>query len=191
MAKPSRNAIVALTVTGVVVGMVGLSFASVPLYRLFCQVTGFGGTTQKAAAPTATPAAGARVIRVTFDSNVSADLPWKFEPAQRYVDVKVGQQTLALYRATNQSDRVLTGTASFNVTPFKIGSYFDKVQCFCFTEQTLKPGESVEMPVVFFIDPAIAADINTAEVTDIVLSYTFFLAEKPDAGNRSANVLNR
>lgn len=191
MAKPSRNAIVALTVTGVVVGMVGLSFASVPLYRLFCQVTGFGGTTQKAAAPTVAPAADARVIRVTFDSNVSADLPWKFEPAQRYVDVKVGQQTLALYRATNQSDRVLTGTASFNVTPFKIGSYFDKVQCFCFTEQTLKPGESIEMPVVFFIDPAIATDINTAEVTDIVLSYTFFPAEKPDPGNRSANVLNR
>ncbi|MFM2128886.1 MAG: hypothetical protein RL477_432 [Pseudomonadota bacterium] len=190
-AEKRRNAIVAYATTAVVAGMLGLAYASVPLYRLFCQITGYGGTTGVAAAPVQGPAADARVIRVSFDANVSSDLPWKFEPVRPFVDVKVGEQTLVHYRATNLSDRRLTGTASFNVTPFKVGSYFDKVQCFCFTEQTLAPGESVEMPVVFFVDPAVAKDRNTSEVANIVLSYTFYLADKPQAGSRSAAVLNR
>lgn len=178
-APDRRNRVVAFAATGVVASMVVLAYASAPLYRLFCQVTGFGGTTQVSAAPVAPPAADARVIRVSFDATVNSGLPWSMVPEKPYVDVKVGEQTLIHYRATNLADRPVTGVATFNVTPHKIGAYFDKVQCFCFNEQTLKPGESVDMPVVFFIDPAIAKDRNAAEVGDIVLSYTFFHVDKP------------
>jgi cytochrome c oxidase assembly protein subunit 11 len=184
----SRNAVVATAVVAVVAGMVGMSFAAVPLYRLFCQVTGFGGTTQVAGQVTAAPApAGGpdgRAIRVTLDATVNSGLPWSFAPEKPFVDLKVGEQTLVNYVARNLSDKAVTGVATFNVTPHKIGAYFDKIQCFCFTEQTLKPGERVVMPVVFFVDPAIAGDRNADDVTDIVLSYTFFRAEAPDPGRR-------
>lgn len=181
-----RNTVVAMTVVAVVAGMVGLSFAAVPLYQLFCQVTGFGGTTQVAAAPAQAVDSDARVIRVTLDATVNSGLPWSFRPEKPFVDLRVGEQTLVNYVAQNLSDRTVTGVATFNVTPYKVGVYFDKIQCFCFNEQALKPGERVLMPVVFFVDPAIAEDRNADDVTDIVLSYTFFRAENPEPGRREA-----
>lgn len=154
------------------VAMLGLSFAAVPFYRMFCQVTGYNGTTQRAAA------APARVIdryvTVRFDSNISPALNWEFQPEQREIRLKIGENKLAFYRATNRSDKPLTGTATFNVTPEAVGGYFDKIQCFCFTEQTLAPGETAEMPVSFFIDPAIMDDPDARDFTEITLSYTFF-----------------
>lgn len=168
-----KNARTAMVLSAVVVGMVGLSFASVPLYRLFCQVTGFGGTTQVAeAAPGAGPVD--RVIEVRFNADVDPALPWAFQPVQRSVSVKVGEPGLAYYRARSLSDRPVVGTASFNVTPLKAGLYFNKVQCFCFEEQRLEPGQEMDMAVSFFIDPEIAEDRNLDEVKTITLSYTFF-----------------
>jgi cytochrome c oxidase assembly protein subunit 11 len=170
------NARVAFATAGVVVGMVGLAFASVPLYRLFCQVTGYGGTTQRA--DHAPAQAGERVVTVTFNADVAGtNLPWTFTPVERHVTIRVGEERLVAYRATNRGDRPVTGTATFNVTPAKAGVYFQKIACFCFTEQTLAPGESVDMPVSFFIDPEIAKDPNTRDVRNITLSYTFFRAK--------------
>jgi cytochrome c oxidase assembly protein subunit 11 len=190
--KTPRNAWVAFAATGVVAAMVGLSYAAVPLYQLFCKVTGFGGTTQVADAPVA-GVVGNRVIRVTFDATVNSALPWRFEPLRRSVDLKVGEQILVHYRATNLSGKSVTGVASFNVTPHKMGAYFDKVECFCFTEQTLKPGETVDMPVVFYLDPELVRDRNLADVTDVVLSYTFFRAGPavPDGRHASFSTVNR
>ena len=137
MAKArSRNGIVAATLVAVVVGMVGLSFASVPLYRLFCQITGFGGTPNIATAPDRAKASD-RTIAVRFDANVNPALPWAFRPEQLEVRVRLGEPTLAFYKAVNQSDRAVTGIATFNVTPYKAGNYFSKIECFCFTEQRL------------------------------------------------------
>ncbi len=169
----TKNTRTALVLSAIVVGMVGLSFASVPLYRLFCQVTGFGGTTQVAEAA---PGAGAmdRVIEVRFNADVDPALPWAFQPAQRSVSVKVGEPGLAFYSARSLSDRPVVGSASFNVTPLKAGLYFTKVQCFCFDEQRLDPGQEMDMAVSFFIDPAIVEDRNLDEVKTITLSYTFF-----------------
>jgi cytochrome c oxidase assembly protein subunit 11 len=169
-----RNTAVAVALFGVVAGMTGLAFASVPLYRLFCQVTGYGGTTQVAAA--APGATVARVVTVRFDAMTDSSLPWTFEPVQRAVILDVGEQGLAYYRATNRSDRSVAGMATFNVTPQKAGPYFTKVHCFCFDEQVLGPGETVEMPVSFFVDPEIVGDRNLDEVRTITLSYTFFRA---------------
>ena len=179
-----RNVLVAAMVLAVVAGMVGMSYAAVPLYRLFCQVTGFGGTTQVATVAASVVVTPGRAIRVTLDATVNSGLPWSFRPEKPYVDLKVGEQTLVSYVAQNLSDRSVTGVATFNVTPFKVGAYFDKIQCFCFNEQTLKPGERVLMPVVFFVDPAIIKDRNADDVTDIVLSYTFFRAEAPEPERR-------
>ncbi|MFQ5774721.1 MAG: cytochrome c oxidase assembly protein [Kiloniellaceae bacterium] len=170
--RPARNARTAVLLAGVAAGMVGLSFASVPLYRLFCQVTGLGGTTQ--VARTAPGAAADRVINVRFNADVDPRLPWSFQPAQRQVSVRVGEQALAFFRARNLAGRPVTGTATFNVTPLKAGPYFTKVQCFCFDEQRLDPGEEAEMAVSFFVDPAILDDRNLDEVKTITLSYTFF-----------------
>lgn len=173
----AKNRKVALLSTLVVVSMVGLAYASVPLYRLFCQVTGFGGTTQRAeAAPEKTVD---RRMTILFDANKAPSLPWTFEPMQRSLAVKVGEENFAYYRATNTSNRTITGTAVFNVTPATAGAYFNKIECFCFTEQTLKPGESVEMPVSFFVDPAIVDDRGMDKVTTITLSYTFYPAGEP------------
>ncbi len=173
----NRNARTGFTLFAVVLGMVGLSFASVPLYRLFCEVTGFGGTPQRVtAAPAPAQALSERVVTIRFNADVNARLPWSFQPVQSSMQVKIGEQALAFYRATNHSDRPVTGTATFNVTPDKAGPYFDKIQCFCFTEHRLAPGESVEMPVTFYVDPAILADPGLDDVGTITLSYTFFRA---------------
>jgi cytochrome c oxidase assembly protein subunit 11 len=152
--------------------MVGLAYASVPLYDLFCRVTGFGGTTQTA--ETAPGAVEGRMITVRFDANVNGGLPWKFRPEQTEIRVPVGEETLVAYEAKNLAARGTRGTALFNVTPLKAGQYFSKIACFCFDDQYLAAGESVSMPVSFFVDPAILEDRNTADVTTITLSYTFF-----------------
>ena len=170
-----RNRNLALVCVAVVAGMVGMSYAAVPLYQLFCQVTGYGGTTQ--AADAAPDIVLDRKMTVRFDSNVSPHLPWRFHAAQGPVTLKVGETGLAFYRAENLSDRTIKGTAAFNVTPPQAGRYFTKIDCFCFTEQTLLPGESVDMPVTFFVDPSIADDPNLDSVTTITLSYTFFPME--------------
>jgi cytochrome c oxidase assembly protein subunit 11 len=171
-----RNARTALVLAGVFAGMVGLSFAAVPLYRLFCQVTGFGGTTQIAEVA---PEALERTIKVRFNADRSPELPWAFKPKQVEVEVKLGERAMAYYTAENLSDEPVSGTATFNVTPLKAGKYFSKIACFCFTEQTLQPGERVDMPVDYFVDPAILDDPNMADVGTITLSYTFF--PMPDA----------
>ena len=171
-----KNKRTILIITAIVAGMVGLSYASVPLYRIFCQVTGFGGTTQVGeVAPGASLTASNR--EVGFNAHVVPGLDWKFE-APEGVTLKPGEETTILYRATNLSGVATTGTSTFNVTPNKIGPYFMKIDCFCFIEQTLQPGESVDMPVVFYLDPEIDTDINTAETPEITLSYTFFPVEK-------------
>ena len=167
-----RNARTALILSSVVAGMIGLSFASVPLYRIFCQVTGFGGTTQVAEA--APGGISDRMIEVRFNADVDPDLPWSFQPVERSVTLRIGEPGLAYYRARNLSDRPITGSATYNVTPFKAGYYFDKVQCFCFIEQVLQPGEELDMAVSFFVDPSMLEDRNLDEVKTITLSYTFF-----------------
>lgn len=161
------------------VAMVGVAYASVPLYELFCQVTGYGGTTQVAESLPET--IGERVIKVRFNSDVAPDLPWAFQPVEREVELKVGESGLAFFRAENLSQRPTVGTATFNVTPLKAGPYFNKVQCFCFTEQHLAAGGSIDMPVSFFVDPAIEEDPNLSEVRTITLSYTFFVDEEAQA----------
>lgn len=171
------NRRVALIAASVVVGMTGLAFASVPLYRMFCQVTGFGGTTQRAEASTG--AVEGTTITVRFDSNVNQGLPWKFHQEQNTQTLKIGEQGLAYYKATNLSDQPVTGTATFNVTPDIAGSYFNKIECFCFTEQLLEPGQSIDMPVVYFIDPAILEDPQAKKISEITLSYTFYKVDKP------------
>lgn len=178
-ANSAKNRKVAVLSALLVAGMVGLAYASVPLYRMFCQVTGFGGTTQRAeAAPEKTVE---RRMTIFFDANTAGSLPWTFEPVQRSLEVKVGEESFAYYRATNKSSHAVTGSAVFNVTPDTAGAYFNKIQCFCFTEQTLKAGESVEMPVSFFVDPAIVEDHGLDKVNAITLSYTFYPVDKPDA----------
>lgn len=180
MAKSGRrNRIIALTLVGVVGGMTGLAFASVPLYRLFCQVTGYAGTPKTGAGATQSkPLAGdVRTITVEFDANIQRDVPWVFEPAQRRVTVRPGEPALVFYRARNTSDKAVTGTATFNVTPYKAAQYFNKIACFCFTEQTLAAGQEVDMPVQFTVDPSILTDANTSTVHTLTLSYTFFLAD--------------
>lgn len=170
--RGTRNAAVGLVLGGLVFGMVGLAFAAVPLYRLFCQVTGFGGTTQVAERPPAE--AGQRLIKVRFNADVNRDLPWRFWPEQREVTLRVGEPGLVFYGAKNLAAGAVTGTATFNVTPLKAGQYFNKVQCFCFDEQKLAAGETARLGVSFFVDPAILEDRNLDEVTAMTLSYTFF-----------------
>lgn len=160
-------------------GMLGLGFAAVPLYRLFCQVTGFAGTTQVASESDADLAArmaqsaGGKQISIRFDANTAPDLPWQFRPVQVTDKVAYGTRDLAFFTAENISDEPITGSASFNVEPEQAGKYFHKIQCFCFTEQTLKPGEKVEMPVLFYVDPRALDDPNMKSVEQITLSYTF------------------
>jgi cytochrome c oxidase assembly protein subunit 11 len=169
-----RNLNVLMTLTGLVAGMIGMAYASVPLYRLFCEKTGFDGTTQRAAA--APGEVLDRSVTVSFSADISGDLPWKFYPAQKKVEAKIGQPNTAIFIAENLSDRPVTGTATFNVSPDLYGPYFVKIQCFCFTQQTLKPGERVEMPVVFYLDPEMAKDPQLDRMSDVTLSYTFFKA---------------
>ncbi len=173
-AAKRRNARTGVVLGGIAIGMVGLSFASVPLYQLLCQVTGFGGTTQVAEA--APGAAAERVIKVRFNADIGPGLPWYFKPVQREIALKVGESGLAYFRARNLADFAVTGTSTFNVTPLKAGRYFNKVQCFCFTEQRLEAGQELDMAVSFFVDPEILSDRNLDEVRTITLSYTFFRA---------------
>ena len=168
----TKNRRVAYTAAGTAVVMVGLAYASVPLYRMFCQATGFGGTTQRAEA--APQKAVDKTVSVRFDANTSGALEWAFHPGQTVLTVKLGEQTMAYYKARNISNRTLTGSAVFNVTPPAAGAYFNKIQCFCFTEQTLEPGESIEMPVSFFVDPGLVKDPDAARIRQITLSYTFY-----------------
>ncbi len=167
-----KNNVVALSVAGFVVAMVGMAYAAVPLYKIFCQVTGYGGTTQVAKKNEGVVLGKTIVIR--FDANVSKDMPWKFRPVQEKMVVKIGENRLAHYKAVNLTDKEVTGTATFNVTPLVAGSYFNKIACFCFTKQTLKPGETADMPVSFYVDPEIATDPETSMIREITLSYTFF-----------------
>ena len=176
--RNSNNRRTALALFAVVGGMVGLSYASVPLYQLFCQVTGYGGTTQVSDAKAkAVPAVTqGRTVAIAFDANVARDLNWDFRPEQRRVTLHAGEQALAFYSAKNNESKPVTGTASFNVTPYKAGIYFTKIECFCFTEQTLQAGQQVDMPVQFYVDPEFFTDPNTKDVREIVLSYTFHRA---------------
>ncbi|MFL6726037.1 MAG: cytochrome c oxidase assembly protein [Sphingomicrobium sp.] len=165
----------ALIMAGVVAFMAGLAAASPPLYRTFCSLTGFGGTPLRAEAAPGPIAAGQ--VGVRFDANVHPGLPWRFEPEQTTVQVRPGAQTKIFYRAQNLSARAWTGQAAYNVSPDQVGKYFKKIQCFCFNEQTLKAGETVDMPVVFFVDPKIKQDPDTKDVDEITLSYTFYPVE--------------
>ena len=174
-----KNRAVAARMALFALAMLALAFASVPLYRVFCQVTGFGGTTMKA---DAAPGAVAGQIGVRFDANIDPALPWKFEPVQETVRIHPGARTTIYYRATNYTARSTTGQAIFNVTPESAGKYFSKIECFCFTEQTLKPGESVKMPVIFFVDPKLRDDPDTKHIDEITLSYTFYPVENPESG---------
>lgn len=177
---PSSRTGTALAAVGVILGMVGLTAASVPLYRLFCAVTGYGGTTS--VAERAPAEALDRTITVRFNADVDPKLPWGFRPAQRAMEVRIGEQNLAFYEAVNRADRPVVGSATYNVTPHQAGYYFSKIACFCFDEQTLQPGEAVEMPVSFFVDPAILDDPDARDLREITLSYTFFLrAEATEA----------
>ena len=180
-----RNGRVAASMALLVAAMVGLAFAAVPLYRLFCQVTGFAGTTMRAAETAAAavrPVPG-ESVSVRFDANVSRELSWQFRPTETHRVVQIGSRNMAVYTARNMSTRPLTGTATFNVTPVQAGQYFSKVQCFCFQEQTLAPGQQVQMPVVYFVDPKILEDPATRDISEITLSYTFYPVEQPGAGS--------
>jgi cytochrome c oxidase assembly protein subunit 11 len=168
-----RDALVAAICGLVVVLMVGASYAAVPFYNWFCRATGFNGTTQVAtSAPSAAPLH--RTIAVRFDSNVAGGLPWKFEPEKTEIEVRIGEVVTVYYNVTNQSARATTGQAAYNVAPLTVGAYFQKINCFCFTEQTLAAGEKREMPVVFYVDPAVAADHDNDTLNSITLSYTFY-----------------
>lgn len=179
MAGRKSNGRIVVMTTSVVAAMVALTFASVPLYRLFCQATGFGGTIQRAAA--APGEVLDKTVSVRFDANTSEKLKWSFHPLASAVKVKLGEQTMAYYEAVNHSGETVTGSAVFNVSPPQAGAFFNKIQCFCFTEQTLKPGEKIEMPVTFFVDPDMLKDPDAAGVDEITLSYTFYPVDKPKA----------
>jgi len=167
-----RDILVAFCCGGLVAVMIGLSFAAVPLYSWFCRTTGYGGTTQVAKAPP--QQVSDRTITVRFDSNVAAGLPWRFEPERRTIDVKLGQVVTVYYSVTNQAARVTAGQAGYNVSPPTVGAYFEKINCFCFTQQTMKPGERRDMAVVFYVDPKLAEDSEQDKVDLITLSYTFY-----------------
>ncbi len=166
-----RNARTALIAVAGICMMSGVAWASVPLYRLFCEVTGLNGTTQRGLQA---PGAAGRTIRVDFDANTNPKLPWRFRPEQASETVTLGARDMAFFTASNRAAVPVTGTATFNVTPAAAGKYFTKIECFCFTQQTLKPGQTVRMPVIFFVDPKLAADPDARDIDTITLSYTFY-----------------
>ena len=184
LGRRRRDGATVLLLVSVVAGMTGLAFASVPLYRLFCQETGLGGTTRRAAAAPVKEAAAFVTIR--FDAETAPGLGWEFRPLQSKVSVHPGEQQKIFYRAVNKTAEPVTGRATYNVTPAKAGIYFDKLQCFCFSEQLLAPGQSVDMGVVFFVDPDILTDPNTSDVHTITLSYTMFPAHQASRPTASA-----
>jgi cytochrome c oxidase assembly protein subunit 11 len=170
----ARNGRTAALAALLALAMVGLAFAAVPLYRLFCQVTGFGGTPMRVEEVNASLRDTGKLIKVRFDANTNSALPWQFKPERHVETVAVGARRMAFYTARNLGDRPVVGTATFNVTPAKAGQYFSKIQCFCFNEQLLKPGEEIRMPVVYFVDPKILDDPDASRIDEITLSYTFF-----------------
>ncbi|MCA1403515.1 cytochrome c oxidase assembly protein [Ensifer sp. IC3342] len=172
--KERANGVIVGTCLAFVAGMVGMAYAAVPLYDMFCRVTGYNGTTQRV--EQASDVILDEKVKVTFDANTSG-LPWDFKPVQRDIDVRIGETVQVSYRAKNLSSKPTTGQATFNVTPMAAGAYFNKVQCFCFTETTLQPGEEMEMPVVFFVDPEIVKAVETKGIKTLTLSYTFYPRE--------------
>ena len=177
-ARLGRDALVGSICGAVALLMIGAAYAAVPFYNWFCRATGFNGTTQVAiSAPSSAPLA--RTVAVRFDSNVAGGLPWKFEPEQTEIQIKIGEVVAVYYTVTNLSARTTTGQAAYNVAPLTVGAYFQKINCFCFTEQTMGPGEKREMPVVFYVDPSIAADHENDGVNTITLSYTFYSVREP------------
>lgn len=181
--KNTRVALIAAACVGL---MVGGAYAAVPFYKAFCQATGFGGTTQRAFK--APDKISDKTITVRFDSNISSDLRWTFQPRQTVMVVKIGEQNLAYFDAKNNSGREETGSAVYNVTPPTAGQFFDKIQCFCFTKHTLKPGEAAEFPVTFFVDPAILEDADGKGIKEITLSYTFYPADAPKVADKQAKL---
>lgn len=174
--RQRNNGVIVAACLAFVASMVGMSYASVPLYRLYCQITGDQGTTQRV--DQASNVILDKTIKVRFDANVGGGLPWEFEPDNREITVKIGETVKAFYRVKNVSDRATFGQATYNVTPMNSGAYFNKIECFCFTETKLEPNEEMEMPVVFFVDPEIVKPVETQNVATITLSYTFFPHEK-------------
>jgi cytochrome c oxidase assembly protein subunit 11 len=174
----TRDALVASVCGLFVVAMVGAAYAAVPFYNWFCRATGFNGTTQVAQAkPTAAPLS--RTVAVRFDSNVAPGLPWKFEPEKTQIEIRIGEVVTVYYSVTNRSARTTSGQAGYNVTPLTVGKYFEKINCFCFTEQTLAPGETRQMPVVFYVDPSVTKDSDNDTLNTITLSYTFYPVRNP------------
>jgi cytochrome c oxidase assembly protein subunit 11 len=167
----------AVALLGVVVLMAGASFAAVPLYSLFCQVTGYGGTTSVASAPSAQTLD--RTVTVSFDANTAPDMPWEFRPKGGSIELKLGETGLVFYEAYNPTDEPIAGQAGFNVVPFEVGRFFDKIACFCFEMQVLQPGERIDMPVSFYVDPAMLDDLEARGVSSITLSYTMFRTDLP------------
>jgi len=164
-----------IPLVGVILGMASMAWAAIPLYDAFCRVTGFGGTTQVSDA--GSDRVLDRTVTIRFDASTVRDMPWEFRPAQTTMEIRIAETVLAFYEAFNPTDRVVAGTASYNVAPFSVGGYFTKVDCFCFTEQVLQPGERVQMPVTFYVDPEIVDDPETERVNTITLSYTFYETE--------------
>jgi len=181
--SPGGNVRYAIGAASIAVGMLGLSYAAVPFYTLFCRATGYEGTPQRVAGDDART--GRRMLRVAFDANVAPGLPWRFEPETDAIHLRTGKAATVFFRAENRSDRAIAATAVFNVTPEVAGGWFDKVQCFCFSEQRLGPHETAEWPVVFFLDPKLETDPSMAQVESITLSYTLFAApaERASAGS--------
>lgn len=177
----AKNRKTALWALGLVVGMVGLSYAAVPLYDTFCKVTGFGGTTQVAEAGDPGHELVDRMVKVRFSASTHRDMPWQFKPVEPTVEVQLGQDNLIYYEAYNPTSRPIVGTATFNVTPFKAGPYFSKIDCFCFEEQVLQPGERVKMPVLFYVDSRMDGEETMDNVSEITLNYTFFLMDDETA----------
>lgn len=188
-----RNGSVVLLCLFLVAGMGGLSYASVPLYRLFCQVTGYGGTTRQAVNAEGIEILD-RQVTVRFDANTAPGLGWVFKPVQRAVTVKLGEITKISYSVENNTDKVLYGNATFNVTPQSVGSYFNKIECFCFTETVVQPGETLDMPVVFYVDPEMDSGVETGSIHTVTLSYTFFPADddrEPLASRKSGSPVDK
>ncbi|MAE89114.1 MAG: cytochrome c oxidase assembly protein [Pelagibaca sp.] len=177
MAADNKNKTL-LQLVGVVVFMGAMAWASVPFYNWFCRVTGFGGTTNVASATTGTVLD--REIKIRFDGSKARDFPWEFKPAQTEMTMKIGEDGLAFYEAYNPTDKPIAGQASYNVYPYEAGGYFNKIECFCFTEQVLMPGERVQMPVNFFVDPEIVDDPDAKHINHITLSYTFYEIDLPE-----------
>jgi cytochrome c oxidase assembly protein subunit 11 len=183
------NRRIALVLFAVVPIMLAASFAAVPFYSWFCRVTGYAGTTEIAKA--ASDTVSDRLVKVSFDANTAPGMPWQFRPKQKSMTLKLGETGLAFFEAYNPTDKMLAGQAGFNVVPFSVGGYFDKIACFCFNMQVLKPHERVDMPVSFYVDPALVDDRESRDVTEITLSYTMYPADLPDDAEAAAEATTR